>query len=127
MKLETYKKLFIALCLLTLIVGIVYAASPYIWSSEEITVTEDITISGSLSGTALIVGDFLTVTVTITNPTGALVSGTLLVEMWTSDEASMVEELFNGIIDVLTTEDFVGNYDWTAILGTYKAKATFTV
>ena len=104
-------------------------ASPFLyeWWSTEIVVTEE-GLSGTVewSGTP-VVGNTLTITVTITNPTATDVTGTLTVEIYdTSDLTSPIEQVFTGDITVLLGDIWSDSYTWTAILGNYKAKATFT-
>ena len=120
---KTLAVVLLVACLAGIIVA--WAASPYIWLSDEITVTDDITITGALSTTTLVVGETLTVTVSMTNPTGADVLGTLLVEIWTSDGITLTDTLFSDTMTLLTA-GFTDDYDWVAVAGSYKAKATFT-
>ena len=120
------KKTLAVILLIACLAGIIvaWAVSPYIWWSDEISVSEDITGIVTAPTTAVI-DETITVTVTINNPTGTPVSGTLLVEIWTSDEATWIAEIGNEDITVPIVGDSY-EYTWVAVVGNYKAKATFT-
>lgn len=100
-------------------------ASPFIyeWMSPEIPIVAGLTGEVTWTGTP-IVGETITITVTIDNPTASDVSGTLVVTVYEADD-TLDQELFNGGITVLTT-GFTNDYTWTANLGNHYANATFT-
>jgi len=91
--------------------------------SPEIPIVAGLTGEVTWTGSP-IVGETITITVTIDNPTASDVSGTLVVTVYEADD-TLDQELFNGGITVLTT-GFTNDYTWTANLGNHYANATFT-
>ena len=111
------------LIILGSICGLVVAALTYQWWSPEIPVAEGLTATLEWSGNP-IVGETITITLSITNPSGSDISGTLVVEIYENDQTTLDTELFNSAITVLTT-GYSDSYIWTANLGSHYAKATF--